>query len=67
MSASLESLVVLALVAGAAGFLVSRAVRLLRNRRGCASTGSPCCPATAAARDLRSAARRAAARIDARR
>ena len=40
VSGVLETLVVAALVAGAAGFLGLRAVRLVRGRKGCGAAGS---------------------------
>jgi hypothetical protein len=63
--AALDGLAAGAVVLLAVAWIVRRSARLFRRRGGgcgCASEGTAGCPAATAARDVRAAARRAAAR-----
>jgi hypothetical protein len=66
IASATEVVVVALVVAVAVGFLLRRAIRTFAPRAGkgsCGCAGTPSCPATNAAEDLRSAARRAAERL----
>jgi hypothetical protein len=63
LAAWVETTLVVLAVALAAGYVLRRAIRTFAPKRGgCGCAGTPACPATNAAGDLRVAARRALGR-----